>query len=165
MSTENIILNIEELNNPHQWNGIKLEMTNSNENIIAKIDNTPQCCEVWGHNITYEKNGQSINTKLKDFIGAIFISAEAIEYGKNGKPISTKLKDFISAEIIEYDSDYSNDRYGNYRYGNDTCKVSIDIKIITDKGNIKIEFYNDHNGYYSHDVSIQVGSSVRIIEL
>ena len=155
MSTENIILNIEELNNPHQWSGIKLEMTNSNENIIAKIDNTPQCCEVWGHNITYEKNGQSISTKLTDFIGATFISAEAIEYGKNGKLISTKLKDFISAEIIEYDSDYRNDR----------CEVSIDIKIITDRGNIKIKFYNEHNGYYSHDVSIQVGSSVRIIEL
>ena len=54
---------------------------------------------------------------------------------------------FISSEIIEYDTfckDFNEDR------------VYIDIKIITDRANIIVEFYNDHNVYYPHDVSILI---------
>jgi hypothetical protein len=129
----NIITNVEELNDPHQWNGLKLEMSDSNKNIIAKIDNISRCCEDWGHNISFEENDEVTNKKLKDFIGA----------------------KFISVEVIEYDEDTSKERY----------EVTMDVKIITDRGNIIIQFYNEHNGYYAHDVSIQIEGSVKIIKL
>lgn len=63
---------------------------------------------------------------------------------------------FISSEIIEYYTfckDFNED------------KVYIDIKIITDRANIIVEFYNDHNGYYPHDVSILIEDYVKIISL
>ena len=41
----------------------------------------------------------------------------------------------------------------------------IDITISTDKGNFVLQFYNQHNGYYSHDVYIQTEQGVSIIKL
>jgi hypothetical protein len=131
MSSGNTIVNAKKLNDLHQWEGIKLEMSDPTKNIILKIDNESQCCEVWGYNISYS---ETIFTNLEDFIGAIFISSEIIEY-------DTFCKD------------------------SNKDRVSIGIKIITDRGNITVEFYNDHNGYYPHDVSIQIEDYVKIISL
>ena len=47
--------------------------------------------------------------------------------------------------------------------GSDERKLEVDV--FTDRGKIKIVFYNEHNGYYSHDVSIHSKSINKIVRL
>ena len=41
----------------------------------------------------------------------------------------------------------------------------LNIKISTSKGDIIIDFYNEHNGYYPHDVFIQTEDYMKYIPL
>jgi hypothetical protein len=43
--------------------------------------------------------------------------------------------------------------------------VSVDIHIHTNRGKLTLHFYNEHNGYYSHDVYIQSEHGHRYITL
>lgn len=58
---------------------------------------------------------------------------------------------FIGAKYIRVDILCVTD----YEDKMDDCGKQITINIHTDKGIMDITFYNDHNGYYSHDVSIE----------
>jgi len=63
-----------------------------------------------------------------------------------------KFEDFIGATYqdvnisdVEYDGDMGS-----------ICEMrSIYLTIITDRGDIVLQFYNEHNGYYQHDVSVE----------
>jgi hypothetical protein len=59
-------------------------------------------------------------------------------------------------------------------YSIDICKQNkkkyeemriVDITVATNRGNITLHLYNEHNGYYSHDVFIQSEKSMQHIEL
>jgi hypothetical protein len=41
----------------------------------------------------------------------------------------------------------------------------IEIIIDTNRGKMKIQFYNEHNGYYSHNVFIQTEHEVKNVYL
>lgn len=72
-----------------------------------------------------------------------------------------ELNDFIGAEYysVIVENDISKD--SNYIDNMETIKISIN----TSKGKINIHFYNEHNGYYSHDVFIQTENGIKNIHL
>jgi hypothetical protein len=72
-----------------------------------------------------------------------------------------ELNDFIGAEYYSVNIGkivFSNSDYNDYMK---TIKISIN----TNKGKINIQFYNEHNGYYCHDVFIQTENGIKNISL
>jgi hypothetical protein len=81
-------------------------------------------------------------------------------YEKFGIHTENDLNNFIGAE---YNSVHIGEVISNredYDY-----MVSIEITIDTNKGKMKIQFYNEHNGYYSHDVFIQTEHESKHVSL
>jgi hypothetical protein len=70
------------------------------------------------------------------------------------------LNDFIGAEYISVD-------IGKVNTDRETCDytVTIEIYIHTSKGIINIQFYNIHNSYYEHDVSIMTENGHKFISI
>lgn len=69
-----------------------------------------------------------------------------------------ELNDFIGAQYysVNVENDILNDNDGM-----NTIKICIN----TSKGKINIQFYNEHNGYYCHDVFIQTENGIKNIYL
>jgi hypothetical protein len=68
-----------------------------------------------------------------------------------------KLNDFIGSE-------YNSISIGEIEKSTDYM-VKIKIIIHTNKGKITIIFYNEHNGYYPHDVYIESENGIKYISL
>ena len=64
-ATKTTIQAIKKFDNPNQWLGYKIVMSDTTKNIVCKIDNEHICCEKWG---VYVK------TELEQFIGAEYYS-------------------------------------------------------------------------------------------
>jgi hypothetical protein len=60
-----IIQEIEILDSEHIWMGYVFKMSDSSKDIVCKISNTKNCCERFGIHTS---------CKLKDFVGAEYIS-------------------------------------------------------------------------------------------
>jgi hypothetical protein len=108
-----------------------------NESLLEfKIDTTNQCCEVFGCHIDE-------NIDLLKYEGSV-VKKVVVNTEKKVKP------EYIDSDNEEYwydKSDYDNE---------------INVIIHTDKGYFKVVLYNQHNGYYSHDVSIQIMEDCKI---
>lgn len=120
--TKTIIKSIETFDDPNNWMGYEIKMSDSKKNITCKIENYSKCCEVWG---------VSTKSDVNKFIGAEYNSIDV-------------------SEIKSNDCDEM---------------IIIDITITTNKGNIILQFYNEHNGFYSHDLYIQSETGINIIRL
>ena len=77
-----------------------------------------------------------------------------------GVHTTSNLDDFIGAEY--YSVNISDETTAD---GTRETMRMMDITISTNRGNILIHFYNEHNGYYSHDVFIQTEHGIKTISL
>jgi len=94
------------------------------QEIKVGIENGQSCCEHWGY-LTSEDFDN-----LDSFIGGELLSITAT----NSTLISTTL-DKLSTEGIDIDS-------------------AVFITLETTKGTFQITAYNEHNGYYGHNVKV-----------
>jgi len=76
---------------------------------------------------------------------------------KWGMYTKNNLNEFIGAE-------YYSVAIGKPKIADDEMSI-IKIKINTNKGNITLQLYNQHNGYYPHDVFIQSEKGISNIRL
>ena len=91
-------------------------------------------CKMQNDQQCFECFGVHTESKMNDFIGSSFIS---IEIGEPSCDNNT----------------------GN----GDSVMKTIETYIHTSKGKITIQFYNEHNGYYKHDVLIHSKTINKII--
>ena len=77
---------------------------------------------------------------------------------KWGIHTKSKLDEFIGAEY--YSIEVSNIQKKEY----DEMRM-VTITISTNRGNIILHLYNQHNGYYSHDVFIESEKGIKNIAL
>ena len=92
-----------------------------------------------GFRITMSDTEKNINCKISN-------SQQCCE--KFGVSTNKDFTHFIGAEYFGID-------IGNIEKDEDSYEMSkISLHIYTDKGVFTITFYNQHNGYYSHDVFI-----------
>lgn len=93
-------------------------------------------CKMQNDRQCCERFGVYTDSKMDDFIGSSFISFEI------GKPL--------------YDHENGN---------GDSSMITIEAHIHTSKGKITIRFFNEHNGYYTHDVLIHSKTINQIIRI
>jgi hypothetical protein len=75
-------------------------------------------------------------------------------YEKWGAYTKSNLNDFIGAEYYSIDvTEETRDKYDEMRI--------LTVKIATNRGDISIHLYNEHNGYYHHDVFIQSKTGIK----
>ena len=94
------------------------------QEIKVGIENGQSCCEQWGY-LTSEDSDD-----LDSFIGGELLSITSTD----STLMSTTL-DKLSTEGIDIDS-------------------AVFITFETTKGTFQITAYNEHNGYYGHDVKV-----------
>jgi len=81
-------------------------------------------CKMQNDHLCCESFGVYTASNLDDFVGADFLSIETGE--------STHDEDYKGFDFMIY----------------------VEVYILTNKGKLTIKFYNEHNGYYTHDVFI-----------
>jgi hypothetical protein len=118
-----IITKIETIKNNVQWDGYKIEMSDDSKNIICKIDNRQDCCEVFG---IFSPDSKDFDK----FIGAKYLS--------------------VNFKVIHPDNDLMNE---------------FVVTIHTNKGDIKLILYNQHEGYYPHDIYFQSENETSIFSI
>lgn len=102
-----------------------------------------------GHTFVMSDSTKNITCKIEN-------SRNCCE--KWGVYTESKLDDFIGAEYYSIDiRKVKTDKYDEMK--------SIIITIDTNRGKITIHLYNEHNGYYEHDVFIQSERGIRTIRL
>ena len=67
---------------------------------------------------------------------------------ENNKEVN-KLSNHIGSTVKNVEYCISDDKEDDYKYN---CKITV----YTDKGDFMIILYNEHNGYYPHDISLQI---------
>ena len=140
------IKKITKINEPECWLGYIFTMSDESKNITCKIENYHRCCEKWGvHTMNL-----SIHSGDKELFSGV-------ETKENTKLL---LNDFIGAEYISVNIGKVNIDRETYDY-----TVTIEIYIHTSKGIINIQFYNIHNSYYEHDVSIMTEHGHKFISI
>lgn len=119
--------------------GIKLEVTKwcggydgyqiktDDKDIFLLISNGQGCCESWGYLSSLDK--------LSDFNGANILDISYTD-------LNLKSGDIIIDGIRSNNIDIN------------ACQF---LNINTDKGLLQFVVYNEHNGYYGHDVRIVIG--------
>lgn len=105
------------IDDPYQWQGYEIVMSDPSKNIVCKISNSANCCE---------KFGVCTENTMSDFIGAEYKSVEIIN---------------------REDEDAEDSWYDGMRI--------VEVAIQTDRGEIRIQLFNEHNGYYRHDFFTQ----------
>jgi hypothetical protein len=140
------IKNITKIDEPECWLGYIFTMSDESKNITCKIENYHKCCEKWGiHELFSEELSSKENT---------------MNISKHSEDRELTLNDFIGAEYQSVD-------IGNINTDRETCDytVTIEVHIHTNKGIINIQFYNIHNSYYEHDVSIMTEHGHKFISI
>lgn len=112
--------------------------------IIFAIDNYQQCCETWGYFETKEN--------LNDLIGQELLSIATTDPDYSTTDI--KYIDISDEEIdslfkkYNTDIDYLNDYYHTV----ECCFVNLQTNLEF----VQLAVYNEHNGYYGHDIYFKI---------
>lgn len=117
---------------------IKLE---DGKNIKILLEDTQNCCEFFGTDIfspIYNVNKKIYKDKYKDYFDLKNCLIHSIKWG-------TKITNDMFNQALEKEKYYVQNEYNNY------CVVNI----YTDKGMFQIVLYNNHDGYYSHNVYVE----------
>ena len=114
--------------------------------IITKIflDNNIKK-EYHGYVIEYDTDNQ-IFLKINTFQSCCEIWGHEIEYlpTKPNPNTEDSKEDFIGAKVLSVNWLPDEKR--------DDCGIKVKVKVITDHGDIILKVWNDHNGYYPHQV-------------
>lgn len=120
-----IIKNIEEGDVEDRYKGIYI--TTNRAILKFEIDSSRQCCEHFGY-FSYNE----FDKPYEHFIGAeiyqIFISND-----KNENQKVFDIMEGVKHDMYDIDS-------------------AVFINVMTSKGKIQIVIYNEHNGYYGHEI-------------
>ena len=128
------ILSIREVEE-NGFDGFKILTTE--QEIFLGIDNFQSWCEDWGYFVTEDKD------KFDDYKGAYLIDIKITD---------TELKSVDRDRVSGKFSDIIQDDGKIYTtYEGSTMFVDI----VTNKGTLQFCAYNEHNGYYGHDVVIR----------
>jgi len=73
-----------------------------------------------------------------------------------GVHTASVMDDFIGAEFLSMELGEETRDYET---------MSVDVFISTSRGKINLTFYNEHNGYYTHTVSIQSELIKKMVDL
>lgn len=151
------VQHIEIFDDPHCWKGYKITMNDTTKNITCKISNEQDCCEVYGAHIStinlrdMSRDSPKRGQLLRDSSGASpFFRSDTI--GSSFHCTNTSLDDFIGAQY--HSVNITKDVKDQLEEGGD-ISTRVDIMILTDRGQITIQLYNEHNGYYQHDFFIE----------
>lgn len=124
----------------------------SEESVVNIKRNTIEFIETFdnphywmGYKFTISDSTKNITCKIEN-------SKKCCE--KYGMHTKSNLNDFIGAEY--HSVDISEER----NLGPCEEMSMVNIIIHTNRGDITINFYNEHNGYYSHDVFIQTYNGI-----
>jgi hypothetical protein len=77
---------------------------------------------------------------------------------KWGVYTKSNLNEFIDAEYLSIDVSKIKKKK------NEDMRM-VDITITTNRGNISLQLYNEHNGYYSHEVFIESEKGINILKV
>lgn len=132
------IVDIEIYDSNLRWLGYKITMSDPKKNIEIKMDSNPQCCEV------FDIHSNISPTTLSNFIGAIY---QDIIIDKDSSIWDNYMNQYKTDLPNDSDIDCIINAVLNKNY-------DMNIRIITDKGELLFGMYNQHNGYYPHDCVI-----------
>lgn len=123
---------------------LAIQVTTSKQVIILAIENTERCCEIFGMYVCTETetNIEKINEEFKD---AVFEKVGFV----------SKISNQKLAKILHDEPKMYCDKDMQYAI----------IEIKTSKGNFQLLSYNQHNGYYPHDILIEWGGFSEIQSL
>lgn len=125
------ITNIEIIKDGIRWIGYKLTMKDTNT-IICKINNGQNCCETYGCFVQkYDDSNDDWITIRDEQLHAMLFKANYFS--------STYYKKKVNVCDIET-----------------SCYLEFD----TSKGKFRFVCFNEHNGYYEHDVYIQYENNI-----
>lgn len=136
----NKILKISEINDNGK-SGYTVETTA--DTITLLISNYQSCCEQWGYMMSEDDT--------QKFVGAELYKAELIDYDRVSKPFYDALK-ALDLSLVNGPADW---RYGG----------AIFINLDTSIGQLQFVVYNEHNGYYGHEVEISINGVNQQIDL
>ena len=125
----NKIIEIKEINgyksDPNCWGGYDgYKIKTEQDEYLFLIDNGQNCCEDWGYLSTPDE--------LSDYIGADLLSVKRVT-------VNDCAKDEYLKDMMEYKYDPANTMF---------------VNVETSNGLLQFAAYNQHNGYYSHDVML-----------
>lgn len=109
------------------------EVVTDKHKVYVLINNEQECCEDWGYAITYDD-------------AAHFISAELLEI---------RLTD-VALDQVRFPPVVEDGQMYEYRQ-----QQFVDF--VTTRGVFQVVLYNEHNGYYGHDVMLaQDGQAIHM---
>jgi hypothetical protein len=75
------------------------------------------------------------------------------------------LSKYIESTINKINVEIDPSHEDNDNYGDDSNPINLTITIYTDNEYFKIILYNQHNGFYKHQVSVQILDECKIYEI
>jgi len=143
------IQHIEIMDDPNRWKGYKIVMNDTTKNITCKISNEQDCCEVYGAHIsTINLRDMSRDSSQREQL----LRDPSLRYESSFHCTNTSLDDFIGAQ---YHSVHITKDVKDEVEDCGDISIRVDITILTDRGTITIQLYNEHNRYYPHDFFIE----------
>ncbi|PEU05206.1 hypothetical protein CN527_02375 [Bacillus cereus] len=103
------------------------EIVTTEQIIYLLIENRQQCCEDFGYFLSEESD-----ETIQSFVGAEIFDIKVTDTARNVKKIKELEEDYLDWEVAN--------------------TMLIDLE--TNKGVLQFAAYNEHNGYYGHDVKI-----------
>lgn len=95
--------------------------------VLFTIANGQYCCEDWGYISSIG------NEDAQNFVGSVVHDISVVT-----KVNSDYITNTLDKERVDYDNAYF-------------------IRVETDQGDLEFAVYNEHNGYYGHDVRLKIG--------
>lgn len=136
-----IITKIEEANNikmsiseyASTYDGILIHLSD-NTTICLLICNQQDCCEDWGYLTHNEDN-------LNDFVGATINAVNIVDsvYDVQSLNLATMLPQ-TGESVVDF--------------MNESANLCVFVNVETSSGTLQFVAYNDHNGYYGHEVFV-----------
>lgn len=155
----------------------KIQTENKKQDVICYMDMNSRCCERFGTYLYLNEeyydssNEASSKQKLEYFEDAIIESIKVLSsavgytdtdaYGYrymswDQKQVYEQMNAFVEA-FASKDEELCKKHFEDEQDDSYYVSNKVVILIETSKGEIKIIMYNEHNGYYPHNFSIQIG--------
>lgn len=119
----------------YPYSGFRIVLSDNNS-IMFAIEDAQRCCESFGY--------ISVNDNLEEFIGSTLQKVEVVTG-----------KEYTKSELVVDSLNQAN----NIRIEVEEC---VFLVLTTDKGELTFTVYNQHNGYYSHNVVVFVGNKIHL---
>jgi hypothetical protein len=139
---------------------LKFEINFAFGKIIAKISNTQECCEEYG--IYSMCNNTNMITSLQSYVGKELVNVDILTCVCDDDYYITPFPAPNDEEIIHYDLCYKkilNDEDKTISFESISrlySKVIIRLSFMNDEHPLDVVLYNKHNGYYSHDIYLDL---------